>query len=52
MDSLIGEKAYIQPPAEASSEGPESPNRTDQQSSTSQEFSPLVRSKKIQSNNK
>lgn len=25
MDSLIGEKAYVQPPAEASSDGPISP---------------------------
>lgn len=48
MDSLIGEKAYIQPPAEASSEGPTlliTP-------STSKSSSPLVLSENVQGNHK
>ncbi|XP_018407699.1 PREDICTED: chromatin assembly factor 1 subunit A-like [Cyphomyrmex costatus] len=43
MDSLIGEKAYIKPLAEASSEGPAPPKLVDTSSASS---SPLLLSKK------
>jgi len=47
MDSLIGDKAYIQPPAEASSEGP-APKLPNVETSGSS--SPSLFSKNSQSN--
>jgi len=48
MDSLIGDKAYIQPPAEASSEGPAPPKLANVETSGSS--SPSLFSKNSQSN--